>query len=473
MKGKSNKTKHDVSLKRPPGWYGADNEMVTVFAPKIGPYAFSVYHLLTQRAFLKEKDRSISQGGIARAMGMSKEAAANALLTLKNYHLVEELPALAPNKPLRYEVVHAKDVLAAQPEFHPQNEGAQFPQEQPEYQLRAKRIRSRNSSRAVDGIPSDTGKDSSHDRAEFQPPNKEEVLKDRRQEQDSTPLPPRGGGNSEVCDEATNETAATDATTRGNTRMAESRTEAEAADQQARPGALGKGHEGSVSAESGDRRNSRADSPAAIGGLDETSNEKAVADDLVRRSSQVLATVAGVTRGFETRVDERANVSGVATLDAANRQCQAPARQGPRLSRDGLTPVAASLSDLYRDLLDKTLPNRVIVNVSDPDRTPRQLAHIFLQELHEQFASAYGISPTVAKGKGSTWEDPHTAWMRCFEHVGVGEIEADGDAWVVVLETRKPRDLADGLTKYAAKVQLAMKKAFGREVQLVPRLEAV
>ena len=63
--------------------------------------------------------------------------------------------------------------------------------------------------------------------------------------------------------------------------------------------------------------------------------------------------------------------------------------------------------------------------------------------------------------------------QRCFEPVSVGDVEMDGESTVVYLVSPRPRDLADGLAKFQHKVLLAMKKAFGREVQIVPRDAAV
>lgn len=105
---------------------------------------------------------------------------------------------------------------------------------------------------------------------------------------------------------------------------------------------------------------------------------------------------------------------------------------------------------------------------------PVHAARIFLDELHDEFARSFSAPPAMAKARDN-WEDPLAAWTRCFEHVRVGSVEAaEGrdTELVVILETPKPRDLKDGLEKYKAKVANAMKKAFGREVQLVPRLEA-
>ena len=95
-------------------------------------------------------------------------------------------------------------------------------------------------------------------------------------------------------------------------------------------------------------------------------------------------------------------------------------------------------------------------------------ARSFLQLLHDEFFNRAQAPP----GNRSNWEDPRTAWNRCFEHVRVADCEVMDTTPLVVLETPKPRDLADGLNRYAKTVTVAMKKAFGREVQLRPRLEA-
>jgi hypothetical protein len=103
-------------------------------------------------------------------------------------------------------------------------------------------------------------------------------------------------------------------------------------------------------------------------------------------------------------------------------------------------------------------------------RNPMLLGRWFLEELHEEFARAFA-TPQASR---SNWDDPLDAWQRCFEHVRVAEVETpegDESGYVVVLETPRPRDLADGLAKYKAKVTIAMNKAFGTEVQLIPRME--
>lgn len=359
-----NKTKgHEVSLKRPDGWYSADNEMVTVFAPLIGPYAFSVYHLLKQRSFLDVEKRAISLLGISEALTISKDSAGNALETLKQFYLIEELPATATNKPPRYEVVHAKDALVAHPEIRTWLEASQCkksearilksgrnkktedfpqnPQSHPEFRTRVKTKRILKSGRSASEIQDGDGRNSGRSHPEFRMLNKEEVLKDKVQIQDNTPLPPLQGG------------------------------ETNPSEAQEKP-----------------RKNY----------------------DIVSGIPPIRDILAGMMQDF------KGEKSGAAVPD---------------------------------------------------DRSPRQLALIFLDELHEQFARAFSVQK-----KGIDWEDPLEAWQRCFDHVRVGEVEADGAQWVVILETPRPKDLVVGLVKYRAKVQLAMKQAFGREVQLVPRLEA-
>lgn len=98
-------------MKRPDGWYSADNELIDVLAAEIGIYALGVYHLLKRRSFLGEQ--SISLRGIGDLLGISKNAAAGAVVRLKKVGLVEERDALGRNLPIRYVVCHAKDVLAA------------------------------------------------------------------------------------------------------------------------------------------------------------------------------------------------------------------------------------------------------------------------------------------------------------------------------------------------------------------------
>lgn len=345
MKQKQVKAEHQVTLKRPDGYYMADNEMVTVFAPLIGPFAFAVYHLLKQRSFMKEKDRGISHLGISRAMAMSKDSVGNALKTLKQFYLVEELPPTAPNHPPRYEVVHAKDVITEHPEFRtPETDNpqlAQNPQEHPENRTRVRTIRILKTGRGVDGIQDGDGLNSGRTHPEFRTPNKEEVLKEKKEkDKDSNPPTPQGGRN-------------------------------------------------------------------------------------------------------PIQVQEQAR----ARFEAAG-----------SLAQDG---AMTSVADMVRNLkLDE-----------DPD--PRVLARSFLEYLHDEFARGFSAAHSQARGKD--WEDPLDIWNRCFAHVGVGDVEVPEGAatgLVVMLLTPKPKDLAYGLTKFQAKVQIAMKKAFGREVQLVPRLEA-
>jgi hypothetical protein len=358
-----------------------------------------VYHLLKQRTFLKEKERGISQAGISKAMGMSKEAAGNALQTLKNHYLVEESPATAVNKPPRYEVVHAKDVLASHPEFRTQGDCPQDPQERAEFQLRVKRVRVPNSSHVEDGIPADGVLDSDRSRAEFQPPNKEEVLKEKVQEQDTTSLPSFQEGGYKPIEEQDCE----------------------------------------------------------------TQNETAVADGVVRSGAEVLAAAARHSVATEH--------SEVPTPTPAARSGHgAPAPAGPRVASDGLTPARDTLQDLLRDLQAPRVETPAAPVPPSREHTPRELATFFLQYLHDLFPIGNGNA--MAKTRGENWEDPYEAWMRCFDHVCVSGVEMDGTRLVVILETPRPRDLVSGLVKYRAKVQLSMKKAFGREVQLVPRLEA-
>lgn len=398
---------HQVSLKRPDGWYSADNEMVTVFAPLIGPYAFSVYHLLKQRSFLEEDKRGISHLGISEALTMSKDSVGNALATLKQFYLLEELPPVSTNKPPRYEVIHAKDALGSHPEIRTwlaaelckkpktrilksgrdkqAKEVPQFPQSHPEIRTRVRTKRVLKSGRSAGEIQDGDGRNSGHGHPEIRTPNKEEVLKEKVQEQDRAPLPPVGGIHQPIEDQDF-----------------------------------------------------------------ETQNEAAVADGVVWCGEKVLAAVDLGHR----RSPDRQPPANLQAAPAA----KTPAATGTRLAADGLTPVRDTLAGLLNNLkADKPAD----------ERTPRELAAFFLQYLHEQFANAF----TVQK-PGTDWEDPYQAWMRCFDHVRVGDVEADGNQMVVLLETPNPKDLVAGLTKYRAKVQLAMTKAFGREVQLVPRLEA-
>lgn len=389
---------HQVSLKRPDGWYSADNEMVTVFAPLIGPYAFSVYHLLKQRAFLKEKERAISLVEIGKALGMSKEAARAAIATLREFGLVEMQSSKAANKAPHYEVVHAKDVLGLQATSSLQ-ENTQFPHLQAISRTLAKPNRERDIA-DVEGDKSPVSRrDSGHRKATSRLPNKEEVLKEKVQEQDIPTLPSPGEGVHKPIEEQDCE----------------------------------------------------------------TKNEAAMAVGVVRSCDEVepAAEVPLAVRDADGRgpVDRRGDTA--VECDAPTKPQTSPVTTaGARLAADGLTPVKDTLAGMLRDLkAEKPEPAE--------DRTPRERATFFLQYLHQQFSDAF----TVQK-PGTDWEDPYAAWMRCFDHVRVGDVEADGNQMVVLLETPKPKDLVAGLTKYRAKVQLAMKKAFGREVQLVPRLEA-
>lgn len=329
---------HQVSLKRPDGFYTADNELIDVFAPLIGIYALGVYHLLKQRAFKNEKDRAISLLGISKALAISKESAGAAIATLRQIGLVEMHSSLSANKPPRYEVVHAKDVLAAHPEYRTQG-NSQFPQEPAKSRTRVMTHSARKVGHVAGEIQDADSRYLGRQTAKSRTPNKEEESKEERKEQDIPPtLPPEGGGN------------------------------------------------------------------------------------------QVVAL-------------------------------------------DGLTPVRDTLVGLLSHLKSDD-PRREIQRAEDAiNPTPRQSARFFLDYLHDMFMSTPS-APGFAAVRGDNWEDPREAWMRCFDHVRVGDVEADGNQMVVLLETPKPKDLVAGLTKYRAKVQLAMKKAFGREVQLVPRLEA-
>lgn len=396
MSIKQDKTQHQVSLKRPDGFYTADNELVEVFAPEIGIYAFGVYHLLKQRAFKREEERGISLLGISRGLAISKESAGAAIATLCQVGLVEMHPSLAVNKPPRYEVVHAKDVLEARPEYRTR-EYPQLPQEQAKSRTRVKTHSRRNVGRAVGEIQDAGRRNVGRQQAKSRTPNKEEELKKEEYKQDRYPPTPQGGWNEP-------------------------------------------------------KRQKR-----------ETKNPKATADGVVRRRAGVEPADHGgeLGGGLSSRLAgsvDALELGGQPPADRpATRQTAAAARPEP-----GMTAVREVLGTLARDLgLDPPDP---------PDRAnPREQATWFLQKLRNQFATGF----LLAQRRGSDWEDPYTAWKRCFDHVTVGEVEADGEQWVVVLETAQPRDLADGLVKYRAKVQLAMRQAFGREVQLVPRLEAL
>lgn len=135
------------------------------------------------------------------------------------------------------------------------------------------------------------------------------------------------------------------------------------------------------------------------------------------------------------------------------------------------------VTDARRAAVETTLNSLLGVRAKPVEQAagePIAAGRIFLEELHDEFARAFSAPQSVA-AKRDGFEDPLQAWQRCFEHARVASVEAaegrDSD-YVVILETPKPRDLADGLTKYKAKVSSAMKKSFGREVQLVARLEA-
>lgn len=183
---------HDVSLKRPDGYYMVDNEMVEVFAPVIGIYAFGVYHLLKARAFKKESERAISLAGISQALGISKDAASAAIATLRKTELVKQYSSAGSNVAPRYEVAHAKDVLAEHPEY------AQVAQGRPAIRTRVKTVRGRNSGRAADGIQDADSLNSGRAKPEFRTPNKEEGKEGKKKVKVHTPLPPsRGGGEKE------------------------------------------------------------------------------------------------------------------------------------------------------------------------------------------------------------------------------------------------------------------------------------
>lgn len=172
-------TDEKLALKRPDGWYAADNELIDVLASEIGIYALGVYHLLKRRAFLKDPD--ISLRGISKALTISTDSAAAAIATLKRAGLVEERPALGPNLPLRYIVAHAKDVLAAR--------AAAGNPPRPEIRTRVKTMRVLNKGHHASENKDGGERNSGQQRPGIRTPNKEE---DRRQRQEKTnnPLPP-------------------------------------------------------------------------------------------------------------------------------------------------------------------------------------------------------------------------------------------------------------------------------------------
>jgi hypothetical protein len=485
---------HQVSLKRPDGYYMVDNEMVTVFAPLVGPFAFGVYSLLKQRSFLKEeKDRAISLAGIALLMGMSKESAGAAVRTLRQYGLVEQYSSTASNTPPRYEVVHAKDALALRPEYRTQADailqGAKAKcrpqgglvgdaQKEPQNpQLRAKsrtRVtthRGRDVGRTAGEIQDAAGRNVGRSQAKCRTPNKEEGSKGSKNKDKEQPTLPSLGGRAErrsVLDAA-----------RGRRGDHGKDTDLEAGDEE----------QTMQSGADDDAQGEFPDTGAKGGGGFVEAQAPA------HRAARVSAGPG---------VGEYATHPESEQLRGGGRS-QAGVRQNERST--GLTPVRETLVGILLDLKKRpTVEERPVVAIEtemglddaieifggeggeeaevetvsghplhDGPRDPRKNVRWFLEDLHDQFARQFGMPQGVVKTRGAGWEDPLSAWQRCFEHVSIGDVEAaeGSDAGLVVtLLTPRPKDLADGLVKYKAKVQMAMKKAFGREVQLVPRSEA-
>ena len=141
--------------------------------------------------------------------------------------------------------------------------------------------------------------------------------------------------------------------------------------------------------------------------------------------------------------------------------------------KDGLTPLELTLATLLGK--GPKHPGEATVGMYRPETAPLiAQAREFLLCLYDEFAKHYGMSTQAAQTKNPNWEDPLAAWKRCFDHVSVADCEmSENDVPLLTLATPQPHDLADGLSKYSVKVKQAMKKAFGREVQLQPRLEAV
>lgn len=418
--------RHQVTTRRPDGFYTVDNEMVTVFAPVIGIYAFGVYHLLKQRAYMKdEEQRAISIEAIAVYMAISKDSAGAAIATLRQAGLVNVYGSGALNKSPRYELEHPKDVVASHPELriqanakftkklpasHPEirmrqvgnPQSPQNPQGHPEFRMRVKTSRIRNSGCDVSVIQDGDVPDSGHEHPDFRMPNKEEEVKEGKKIKDITPLPPsRGGGHNPSFDHERQTTPTT-----GLARAEHSRIDGEP-----------------------------------------------------------MAAAVPVGCG-------PANAEAVAKNESRNRQ-KADRFGGRDRNLDGMSSAGEVLAKLLSsDAAARIVePDMEAPTEEDVSRDARVLGRWFLQTLRDQFAIAFGAP--LAKNRPG-WEDPLEAWNRCFDHVSIGDVEVPEGAatgLVVYLLTPKPRDLASGLEKYKTKVQIAMRKAFGREVQLVPRLE--
>ncbi len=177
--------KHEVGLQRPHGFYISDNELVDKLAAEIGIYAFGVYHMLMRRAE-NRAGASVSLREISRYLAISKDAAANALATLRDAGLVREVPAKERNTASTYLIVHAKDVVINR------EENPQLPQPRPEFRTRKRTRRVLDSGHAASLIQDTRVLDSGHPRPEFRTPNKE-VNKNIKQVQDNSPLPPSRG----------------------------------------------------------------------------------------------------------------------------------------------------------------------------------------------------------------------------------------------------------------------------------------
>jgi hypothetical protein len=177
------KSTHTVVMRRPDGWYSADNEMIDM-AAEIGINAFGVYHLLKSR--LWRADPQLGVRDIAAKLGIGKDAAAIALRRLKLAGLARELPRKGVNSPARYELEHAKDVLQARMQSAfpcPSNQTQDVDARVPQTRHRGKK--------SVSLKPDTAVPETRHRCLSTRTPNKEEGIRNKDK---YYPLTPASGG---------------------------------------------------------------------------------------------------------------------------------------------------------------------------------------------------------------------------------------------------------------------------------------
>lgn len=179
-------TTNEVRQKRPKGFYISDNELVDNLAAEIGIYAFGVYHLLMRKAEDRDGAR-VSQRQIRELLGISTDSARNAIATLKNAGLVEEVPSERPEDPPMYLISYAKDVLEDR-----RAAGKPCPEIGTRVKTRRAKEGVRNSEQGECENQDATAPNSGHPRPEFRTPYIE-VNQTRLLKLD-TPVAPASGG---------------------------------------------------------------------------------------------------------------------------------------------------------------------------------------------------------------------------------------------------------------------------------------